>query len=252
MTGTHGQNYTKTLNKQSQPTLTAQLLWALALKELRRNKMDIILKIVQIGFYITGASVAILTYMKAKNGLLNTVNTEYQKRVMDRLAELSVELFDEFDSESENFWAKEDSVKEVLDRVHEDVTSHKHEIITQGMDISGIPIPKKISKLGASLSQIKSDPFIPSDIRNKIVSLIEGRVAAMHGAYHAEVEKYQEGLKAGKYWDTLETNHHWLHNKIIDHLRQSGFGITELEGKVHNIRSDIQAYFEGFNPIKKG
>ncbi len=212
--------------------------------------MDNILKIVQIGFYVIGASLAILTYLKAKNGLLNTVNTEYQKRVMDRLAELSVELFDEFDSESENFWAREDSVKEVLELVHEDAVPHKYEIITKGMDIPGIPIPKKTSKLYASLSQIKSDPFIPANIREKVIRLIEGRVEAMQKAYFDEIDKYKEGLKSGKYWDSLDTNHHWVHNQIVAHLSKLGYGIPDLENRVHEIRNDIQAYFEGFNPIK--
>jgi len=212
--------------------------------------MDIALKIIQIAFYITAASVAVLTYLKAKNGLLNTVNTEYQKKVIERLADISIELYDEFDSESKNYWIRENSAKEVLDRVHDDAKPHKHEIITKSMDLSGIPVPDKISKLDASLSKIKSDPFIPSELRNKIISLLEGRISAMHNAYFEEIEKYQDGLKAGKYWDTLDTNHHWLHNKIVDHLGKSGYGISDIEIKVHEIRSDIQSYFEGFNPIK--
>ena len=92
--------------------------------------MDTLLKVVQIGFYITAASIGILTYLKAKNGLLNTVNTEYQKKVIDRLAELSTELLDEFDSSSDNYWLRENSVKEILDRIHEEIMPHKNEIIS--------------------------------------------------------------------------------------------------------------------------
>ena len=48
--------------------------------------LDDVLKIVQITFYIFGVIIAILTYSKCKKScLLNTVNTEYKKRVMDRL-----------------------------------------------------------------------------------------------------------------------------------------------------------------------
>ncbi|MEO2222654.1 hypothetical protein [Priestia megaterium] len=56
--------------------------------------------LVQIAFYIIGATIAILTYRSAKRGLLNTVNTEYQKRVMDHLHELSETLYSEFFSTS--------------------------------------------------------------------------------------------------------------------------------------------------------
>ena len=45
--------------------------------------MDIAVKIFQSLFYIIASTVAILTYLKAKDGLLNSVNTEYQKKVME-------------------------------------------------------------------------------------------------------------------------------------------------------------------------
>lgn len=213
--------------------------------------MDTLLKIIQVGFYITASSVAILTYLKAKDGLLNTVNTEYQKRVIDRLAELSTEIFDEFNCSSDYHWSKERSVKEVLDILHEEIKLNKHEIITGDRSFHGIPVSKKEQRLYAFLSAVKSDPFIPSDIRDKVVNLVEERIKITRSAYHIEIEKYQEGLKSGKYWDTLDTNHNWLHNKILHHLYESGYGTSDIENKVHEIRADIQLYFEGFNPIKK-
>ena len=63
------------------------------------------LKIVQIAFYAIASIVAILTYRAARRGLLNTVNTEYQKRVMDRLQKLSEDLYSEFDPSSPAHWA---------------------------------------------------------------------------------------------------------------------------------------------------
>lgn len=55
------------------------------------------LKIVHIVFYAVATIVAVLTYRAAKRGMLNTVSTEYQKRVMDRLQKLSEDLYSEFD-----------------------------------------------------------------------------------------------------------------------------------------------------------
>lgn len=213
--------------------------------------MDTLLKIAQIGFYITASLIAILTYLKAKDGLLNPVNTEYQKRVIDRLAELSTEIFDEFNRSSDYYWLKEHSVEEVLDRLHEQIKPHKHEIITRNRSLHGIPVSEKEQRLHAFLSEIKSDPFIPSDIRSKIVNLIQGRLEAMRSVYHIEIESYQEGLKSGIYWDSLDTNHGWLHNKILHRLYESGYGTSDIEIKIREIRADIQLYFEGFNPIKK-
>lgn len=59
------------------------------------------LTLAQIAFYVVGAIVAIPTYRAARRGLLNTVNTEYQKRVMDRLHRLSEDLYSEFDESSD-------------------------------------------------------------------------------------------------------------------------------------------------------
>jgi len=58
--------------------------------------METTLKLIQMGFYAVASTIAILTYLKAKNGLLNTVNTEYHKKVIDRLVALSDEVFKEF------------------------------------------------------------------------------------------------------------------------------------------------------------
>ena len=44
--------------------------------------IDQILKVTQVLFFGIAGTVAILTYRKAKDGLLNTVNTEYQKKVI--------------------------------------------------------------------------------------------------------------------------------------------------------------------------
>ena len=63
--------------------------------------MDIAVKIFQSLFYIIASTVAIMTYLKAKDGLLNSVNTEYQKKVMEKLTQLSEEIIDEFDFSSE-------------------------------------------------------------------------------------------------------------------------------------------------------
>lgn len=81
--------------------------------------MDFFVKIFQIGFYVTASIIAVLTFVKAKNGLLNSVNTEYQKRVMERLSDLSDEIWEEFDFSSANHWSKNKALDEVLERIHE-------------------------------------------------------------------------------------------------------------------------------------
>jgi hypothetical protein len=212
--------------------------------------VDIAVKIFQVLFYITGSTIAVLTYIKAKNGLLNSVNTEYQKKVMERLSVLATEMYDEFDDTSEKFWAKEDQAKEVLSELHEQIVPYKHEIITKKEIHPGFKLPTKLNELNTFLNKLKSDPFIPKVIRDKVINLLEKRTSAMFSSYIEELEDYKSGLKEGKYWDTLETNHHWFHNKINQRLYDNGCGISQIEEAAHEIRNDIQSYFESFNPIK--
>jgi hypothetical protein len=212
--------------------------------------MDSALKLFQIAFYITGSIIAILTFIKAKNGLLNSVNTEYQKRVMDRLAELSSELYEEFDPHSESYWGKTDGVKEVVERLHDEVKPFKHEIITNKEIHCGTPTPESFRKLTIYLDKLKSDPFIPKSIRDKVVSNIEVRTQTMFSAYMQELDCYKEGLKEGKYWDDLDTNWGWIHNKINDRMYKNGVGISQVQEAAHEVRLAIQEHLENFNPIK--
>lgn len=212
--------------------------------------LDEWLKVTQMGFYITAGSVAVLTYLKAKNGLLNAVNTEYKKRVMDRLAEVSSDLLSEYDPESPNHWIRKKSVQEVLEQLHESIRDHKEEIIKYGHMKGGIPIPSEYQRLQRTAILVRSDPFIPRDLRSEILDFFENRAETMIGIYIEQIEQYQNGLKTGKYWDALDNNHNWLHNRILDELVKRGCGISQIEEEVHKIRNHIQDYFEQYDPIK--
>lgn len=70
-------------------------------------------------FYVVASIITILTYLKAKDTLLNTVNTEYQKKVIGRLEELAKELGSEFDSKSSNYWARQNPIREFVSEINE-------------------------------------------------------------------------------------------------------------------------------------
>ncbi|NIJ42098.1 ABC-type multidrug transport system fused ATPase/permease subunit [Parvibaculum indicum] len=214
--------------------------------------MDSVLKFVQILFYLTAGFVAILTYIKAKSGLLNTINTEYHKKVIDRLSALSEDLFSEFDHESDNYWARSDLSGEIISRIHDQVDNLKHEIISKKVsarEVSGIPIPELLIKLEAQLNRIRSDPFIPNKIRDITATYLSDRVESLREAVMEESEKYLIGLSEGKYWESKAENKHWFHNNLMENIRGSGFGVLETEKRVTEIRDAIREYFESYNPI---
>src|SRR5437868_1216623 len=98
------------------------------------------LTIVQIAFYVIGAILGILTYRAAKRGLLNTVNTEYQKRVMDRLPQLSADLYSEVDPSSPTHWSTANPVRDAIGHINEVFQNNKTDILNKGKFYYGIPV----------------------------------------------------------------------------------------------------------------
>jgi hypothetical protein len=179
--------------------------------------VDTISKIVQAAFYITAGCVAVLTYITAKNGLLNTVNTEYHKKVIDRLSSLSEELYEEFDDSSPKHWVRERPTKELVNRINEQARKFKHEILTSKGEPElpiGIPVTETENRLMNLSRKYRSDPFLPEPVRSSVVALLEGRLGAMGKAHAAVTDHYLKLLAQGKHWENLDDNESWLHNMI--------------------------------------
>ena len=125
------------------------------------------LKLVQMGFYLCGAILVWLTYRAAKRGWLTPINTEYQKRVMDRLAKLSQDLYDETDSTSRRCWFKDFgaayAVKEIWRQSREEHTVKVYPGHHWFEDPTKRPI---YSRMTTQVRMIKSDPFVPEETRD--------------------------------------------------------------------------------------
>lgn len=212
-------------------------------------EIDTFTKLSQAAFYIVGGTVAVLTYLKAKNGLLNTVNTEYHKKVIERLSTLSEDLYREFDDNSDDAWLKDESVKEVVDLIHEEYLPQREAIIAEGIKDPPTPMSNKEVHIHNLAKKYRSVPFLPEEIRARVVALLEKRSEAMHDAFRNVLEAYQVELGQGKHWNSLADNQYWIHNKIVERLYELGAGISQVEEEVHAIRFDIQKYFTQFNPL---
>lgn len=106
--------------------------------------LDDCLKIVQILFYVSAGTIAVLTFLSAKKGLLNPINTEYHKRAFEKIEHLSDDLLSEFDPTSDNYWAKEDPLKEFLEEIHDVFNKNKVQILKDKKFVYGQPIPKSL------------------------------------------------------------------------------------------------------------
>jgi hypothetical protein len=208
------------------------------------------LRLVQILFYVLTGTLAVLTYRNAIRGLLNPVNTEYQKRVMDRLKELADELADEFDPNSPNYWAKQHYYMEAVDRINETFTNHKDTIVQSRTWPFGVPLTEDYQRLDNLVRTIKSDPFIPHNIRELVVELLEQRCAIIGQVTYSELQSYQLALVSGSATDPLDRYEAEVHNNIISELNRRGCSMSDIEGEVDKIRYAIQNYFESFNPLR--
>jgi hypothetical protein len=216
--------------------------------------LDELLKITQILFYLVAGGVAVLTYRSAKNGLLNTVNTEYQKKVISRLDEIAKELSSEFNEDSPNYWVKINPIKEMVVEINDVFIRNREYILEIGDYPFGIVQTANMKRLNRFLSEIESDPFVPASIRNLLTSFLEMRISSMQSIYWKELESYSKSLVKGKPLlgtDGDDPNFDKFHNKIVEKLNKKGCGISEVEAEVNNIRMAIQHYFDRFNPIKE-
>ena len=219
---------------------------------LAADKYGDVLKIVQIGFYAIVAIVTVLTYRAARRGLLNTVNTEYQKRVMDRLQKLSDDLYREFDPLSETYWPNVRPVQEALKHINDTFERNRAQILTERKYYYGTPVTKDVERLRRLLDPVISDPFIPDEIRSAVVDLLDNRIHVLESLYLDEFEKYSNDLAKGKhepYVDLADLNK--IHNKIVEQQRLRGCGIAQIEEEVHEIRALMQDYFDSFNPHRR-
>jgi len=198
----------------------------------------------------------VLTYLKAKKGLLNTINTEYQKRALLKVEEISNFLISEFDNDSDFHWSKNRSVDtSVLQMINMIDKRKPHDLeIKEKRWHGGIPINPNTERIKNWVDKVKSDPFVPNAIRKIVVDYLEDRVNLMRSIELEELRKFGDSLitDPDKYL-SKDKDHVCaiIHNLINNRQYESGCGISQVEEKTHEIRFKIQKYYEKYDPIKK-
>jgi hypothetical protein len=210
--------------------------------------LDEWLKTAQIAFYATVGVVTVLTFLRARKGLLNTVNTEYHKKVIERLDDLSKVLLDEYDWDSPNHWANRSLVGDAVKEINEAFEEYRDAILAERRFDPPILVNPVAQRLESTVQRIRSDPFIPREIREKATELLETRAEVIEEVHMTEIKKYAKQLATGTYKGDLVDAPNVIHNRILDALNERGCGIAQIEREVHGIRLAIQKYFERFHP----
>lgn len=156
--------------------------------------LDQVQKIAQTAFYITLTIVTVLTFLRAKKGLLSNVNTEYHKKVIERLDELSKTLLDEYDLDSPNHWSKHSLAGDAVRKINKQFLTSKEAILREGKFEPGIPTNQDYERLSRLVQRVKSDPFIPQKVRDKAVDLLGTRADVIFEA-HIGARKILEGAR---------------------------------------------------------
>lgn len=213
------------------------------------NDLDSINKLVQISFYVITVIIGVCTYRNAKKGLLNPVNTEYQKKVIERLSEISTQLGNEFYNDSTKNWYAINNLQEPVNRINSIFTEYKEKILKEKKFVEfAYPLPELSTHLRTLISRIKFDPFVPKDIRNLIIDLLESRLNYTELIIVEELEKYKDELALGMHTQYFEYNDGLVENRVNNRLEQLGLDEIQIEESVNNIQSEIQNYFNSFKP----
>jgi len=208
--------------------------------------------LVQIAFYIIGATIAILTYRSAKRGLLNTVNTEYHKRVIDHLEKLSETLYSEFDPDSDSYIARSFNINRIARErleVHNQIHGGKY---PQDLILHRVELTELESKLYKLIKELKSSPFLPDHIVNYTVEYLTGRVKSINDIkmkYYFEI--LHKEMKKDGIIPPEGINHlvYWFEQSVRYGINKSEYGEEEVEMEVHKIRTMIKDYLKSFNPL---
>lgn len=222
-----------------------------------------IASIVQICFYVVGATIAILTYRSAKRGLLNTVNTEYHKKVIEHLERLSEILYSEFDPESDAYYIRSFNIAE---KVRETFKIH-NEGIKEGAvvnnifrvvrDIGQTELELRLQKL---IKEIKSSPFLPDHVVNYVVEHLTERLDVIDTVKAEQFVIFIEPLVIETQLIIVEEDHsepginlafncESFEERVYSVLEKRGFLNKAAEEEVHKIRLMIKGYLKSFNPL---
>lgn len=213
--------------------------------------LDQTLKLTQITFYIVVGLIAVFTYRSARRGLLNTVNTEYQKRVMDRIRQVADDLLAEFDPDSSQYWLKQTKLNQYLKPIQETFAKHRDQILAERKFSPGIPNTAELKRLKRFGLHIRSDPFLPAIVRDIVADFLTARHSVLLRVYLDEMRQYAQELAEGEHGQDFSHDAGMVHNRINAALYERGCGVSQNETDVHDIRLKLQKYMESFNPFPK-
>ncbi len=203
----------------------------------------------QIAFYLSASAVAWLTFAVARKGLLSPVNTEYQKRVMDRLSEIATELGDEWNPKSDACYIHHgEHIHDACADVDDQYDKYKRGEVRA--DEIGIKVSPLETRFIEQFNRWRSDPFLPEKLRYELLDFTIKRKQTYSNIYFSEVGKYRKSLVRQNEADPRPS---WVtvNNAIHARLSEAGFGLDDVSRKADVLRLSIQAYMQRYDPTRR-
>ncbi len=211
---------------------------------------DITSKFAQISFFAVTGVLAVRTYLSARRGLLNSVNTEYYKKVIATLDEIMRELRSEFDPEDPNYWKKAKSVEYFARESVNKAESYKLQLLSHPVGSQTIPFAecydeKRILRL---IVLYKNDPFIPNEIRSYLLKMLDDRRLGITRTNLNAIRRFHSFVKENKGDVHFRSIDYQLAQSILTEMTEQGCNYNQIEQKVDEFRSQVQGFFSRFDP----
>ena len=214
--------------------------------------LDHLLKVFQIIFYCFMMCTIFVYYRSVKKLTMNFTNGCYSKEVVESLRDLSNALYSEFDAETKEYWAKQTTSQYIMHQLNERFAYYADDLLTGKVSDNhlSIPMTEVEKRIIAMADRCRSDPFLPQSIRSHVVSMLDERANALTDAYRDTANFYMSKLVNKEVSELSATNEMSINNYLIVSLNKKGFGISQVEGKVAEIRIQIQNFLSGLGSFQ--
>jgi hypothetical protein len=170
------------------------------------------------------------------------MNQEYLRRTVKKLLWLSDYLASEFDVTSDNYSEihirfQERKIRDIYDLA--DKAKSQKDI---GMLMSEAYVDPWLYRQLNMADLIKTDPFLPKEIRKKVAETYSDRAEKMGTAYCKVIEKYCKDLYDGRLKDGYEEIDRKVRGKIGQEYRKVKWGWEDAQKKINKLRQEIEEY----------
>jgi hypothetical protein len=178
----------------------------------------------------------------------SSTTDEYQRRVTDRLAKLSDDLYSEFNPASEDYLKDHCGLQDALALIHNDFLLYKDEILAAGEWTGWVILPSDTLRFQRILEPVRSDPFVPDQIRKVVVELLGPRLDAFSEVSGELLHEYRNALASG---EITPRDDNWIAimNRMNAELAQRNCSPGQVEMAVHDIREMIQQSIVFGSPV---